>query len=371
MIGGAMKFTVNTIDLNEGLSVTIRALSQNKLMPILDGIYVRAEGSELMLVCTDLSLRIEVIIPAEVTEEGSVVIPGKLFSDISRKLPGESITFSTQKNSVLITSGKVKTTLQTSPSADYPQMPKIGDPITLSIEGATFKKMIRQCSFATAQDDSKPMLTGVLFEAQYDRLKMVALDGFRLAIRQEKLNSPVEASKSVIVPVKSLNEFARVIDDRDEKLNIVLSDSHAMIDLGHTRLVTRLIDMKFIKYDHVITSDYKTRVRLNRNELLEAVERAALMSRDSGGDDVNMRFADDVLNITASSQIGGIDEDHMVEMFGGPIEIAFKARYIIDVLRNLDDEEVLFDMTSSVSHCVIRPVEGDAYYYLVMPVRSR
>ena len=94
-----MKFTVNTIDLNEGLSVAIRALSQNKLMPILDGIYVRAEGSELMLVCTDLSLRIEVIIPAEVTEEGSVVIPGKLFSDISRKLPGESITFSTQKNS--------------------------------------------------------------------------------------------------------------------------------------------------------------------------------------------------------------------------------------------------------------------------------
>ncbi|MDO4568327.1 MAG: DNA polymerase III subunit beta [Clostridia bacterium] len=363
-----MKFTVNTNELNEGVAVAIRALSPNRIMPILDGVYIRAEGDSLTIVCTDLSLRIEAVIPALVEVAGEAVIPGKLFADISRRMPGGELAFETHRNSVVLTSGLVKTTLQMTPAADYPRPPVVDSESRISIGGALLKRMIRQCAFATAQDDSKPMLTGVLFDSKDGVLEMVALDGFRLAIRREAVESSFE-SKSVVVPVKSLNEFARIIDD--EQVQLVLSDSHALIDLGHTRMYTRLIESKFIKYDHILSNDYKTRVRLNRAELLDAVERAALMTRDSGTGDVNMSFDEYSLRITASSQMGGIDENHSVEVIGNPIEIAFKARYLIDVLRNLDDEELLFDMTTSVGQCVIRPIEGDSYYYLVMPVRTR
>ena len=363
-----MKFTIPTQELNSGISTVVKAMGSRTTISILEGIYTEASGDSLLLRCTDLSLQIETTIPATIEEEGACVLPGRLFSELVRRLPGEETEIYTQNDTVYINSGRARTNVQSENATDFHSMPNVKEEYSVSLSQGTLKSMIRQCIFASAQDDSKPILTGVLLEMRADSLCMVALDGYRLALRREQLLSGM-AEKDAVIPARSLLEISRMLEDRDDAVKIIFSNTHVMMDMGYTKVTTRLLDGEFIRYKQILPDGQTTRVQVNRQELLDSIDRVSLMAREGKKNHIRFSFIDNVLTLSANSEIGSSQEEISVNIIGNELDIAFNAKYFSDVLKILDDNELYLDMNNNISPCVVRPINGEMFYYLVLPVR--
>ncbi|OQB25450.1 MAG: DNA polymerase III subunit beta [Firmicutes bacterium ADurb.Bin182] len=363
-----MRFYLNNQDLNAGITTVIKALPPRSTNAAREGIYIEASKDGIRLKCSDLSLQIETVVPATVEEEGSVVLPGRIFSELVRKLQGEMTEINCENETAVIKNGRVQTTIQGTPADEFSSMSVLTGDIRFSLKQCVLKDMIKQSIFATASDESKPILTGVLFEIDNEELTMVALDGYRLALRKEEISKPLDPG-SVVVPARSLAEISRTLLDSEESTDIEITKTHVVLDMGQTRIITRLLEGEFIKYKQILPTEHKTRVRLNRQELSDSIERASLMAREGKSNLVKMSFSMDTLTITANNELGKINEEISIELIGSELDIAFNGRYFIDVLKALDDEEIYLDMNSNISPCVVRPVQGDKFYYLILPVR--
>ncbi len=362
-----MRFRIATKDLNAINTTVAKALSSHTAVSILEGVYIEAIGKEVLFKCTDLSLQIETIVNADVEEEGGIVLPGRLFMDIMRRMPGESTLISTQKQKSFLESDRAKFNIQGDRIEDYHSMPPVKKEVSFKIRMDVFKEMIRQSIFATAQDESKPILTGVLAEITNQDFTMVALDGYRLAMIKRNVSGGEE--KNVVIPAKSLLEIGRILDDTDQMLNLTFSRTHILIDMGQTKITTRLLDGEFIKYKQILPTDHLLRVRVNREELLESIERVALIAREEKSNLVRFSLEKEKMEISANCEMGRANEEIEVQCMGDPLEIAFNAKYFSDVLKALDDDYIFMDMNNGISPCVVRPIEGEEYYYLILPVR--
>ena len=363
-----MKFTINTQELNAGISTVIKAMGNRTTISILEGIYIEATAEGLLLRCTDLSVQIETLLDASVEEEGACVLPGRLFSELARRLPAEETEIYTEKETVYITSGRARTNVQSESASEFHCMPAVKEEYNVSLAQGTLKSMIRQCIFASAQDESKPILTGVLLEMRPEALCMVALDGYRLALRREALLSGME-EKDAVIPARSLMEIGRMLEDREDAVKVIFSATHVMMDMGHTKVTTRLLDGEFIRYKQILPDGHTTRVQVNRQELLDSIERVSLMAREGKKNHIKFSFQGDILTLSANSEIGSSTEEINVNLIGSELDIAFNAKYFSDVLKVLEDEELFLDMNNNISPCVVRPIQGEQYYYLVLPVR--
>lgn len=363
-----MKITVDTQELNAALAVVSKALSTKSTVNILEGVYIAAENGELLLRCTDLSLQIEATIGANVEKSGACVLPGRLFADLVRKLPAEETLFTLENSSMLVESGRAAATMQTENANSYISMPEVHREFSITIPKSTLKNMIRQCIFATAPDDFKPILRGVLFEIEGDELSMVALDGYRLARRKEGVRINGESRKAV-VPARGLFEISRILDDDEGDVTLIFSKTHIMVDMGCTRIITRLMDGEFIRYRQILPTSHTTRVLVNRQELLDSIDRVSLMARESKKNHIKFSIEEETLIITANSEIGSSREVIAIDRKGSNLDIAFNARYFNDVLKVLDDEYITLETNTSTSPCVVIPENGNKYYYLILPVR--
>lgn len=363
-----MHFYIDKQDLNAGISTVVKALSTRTTMNILEGIFIEAADNNVLLKCNDLTLQIEAILPANVLNEGSVVLPGKLFGDLARKLPGENVSIHSTKTTALIESGRSSTNIQGESPTEFLSMSTVNRDFSFKIKPTAFKNMIRQCIFAAAQDESKPILTGALLEISSGMLTLVALDGYRLALRREEIEYDGEF-KQVVIPSKSLVEISKILSDGDEPIEIVFSKTHVLIDLIHTRITARLLDGEYIKYKQILPDTHTTRILINRNVLAESIERVALVAREGKSNLVKFSIKTDNLHITSNSEVGKGEEDIDVQLIGDELDIAFNAKYFSDVLKTLDTENVYLDMNNNISPCVVRPINGDAFYYLILPVR--
>lgn len=363
-----MRLVLDVKTLNAGIVTVIKSLSSRPALPILEGIYLCASQEGLLLRCSDLSLQIECVVPATVEEEGAIVVPGRLFSEMARKFPGETVDLKLKDRTMQMRSGRSNTSLQCVEAREFPDMSVTGKTRTIRIPQGVLKDMIRQTVFATAQEESKPILTGVLSELDENLFTMVALDGFRLALRRTPIPMEFEHMEFV-VPAKSFQEISKTLLDTDEEIEVQFSPTHLKIDMGHTKVVSRLLDGDFIRYRSILPTDHLTRVRINRFELLDSIDRAILMAREATNNLVRFSISEESFKLTANSAIGRVEEEISIHLNGDPIEIAFNARYFSDVLKSLDDEEIFLDMNNNVSPCVVRPTQGDAYYYLILPVR--
>lgn len=363
-----MRIYISTEDLNAGISVISRALPSRTSMPILEGIYAEAQSDRLLLRCNDLSLQIETLLPATIEREGTLVFPGRLFSDLARRQPESETMIETDKTTVTMKSGRARATMQAFDAAEYHSMPFSRQEFFVNIKKSTLKSMIRQTIFATAQDETKPILTGVLLEISDGLLSMVALDGYRLALRREAADGVVGEQKAV-VPAKSLLEIGRILEDNDDLIKVVFSKTHLMIDLDHTKITTRLLEGEFIKYKQILPESHTTCVRVNRQELLDSIDRVSLIAREGKSNLVKFSFSGETLVISANSEAGKSNEELTVSVMGSELDIAFNAKYVSDVLKALEDDEVFMEMNSNISPCVVKPVQGDRFYFLILPVR--
>ncbi|MDO4564460.1 MAG: DNA polymerase III subunit beta [Clostridia bacterium] len=362
-----MRFYVDCNELISAVLSVIKALPLRTTLPALEGIYVVAEREGVRLLCSDLMMQKECFIPATVEEEGSCVVPGKLFSELIRKMPDSILELNMQSTVLVISGGRTRNQLQCIEFDEFPIMSFSGDHISVKMDRLDFKNMINQTSFAIATDDSKPMLTGAFTEFDGNRITMVATDSYQLALKHIEVNEELP-QKSTIIPGKTVNELGRMMDETQDDVNLLLSKTHIRLDLGHTALVARLLDGNYIDYKRLLPKESKTKVSINREELINSIERAQLVAKE-GNNNILMSFEGDKLTITAESFIGSINDEIEVKLIGEDIKIAFNPKFCLNILKCIPDETVYFEFNSSISPCVIRPVRGESYYYLIVPMR--
>ena len=363
-----MRFSCDTNDLNSSLSVVSRALAVRSPKPILEGILFESCDEGLKLTCTDLALGIETIIPATFIEEGRAVLPGKLLCEIVRKLPGGMCDIAiSDRMQATIRCASIRTTISGFDPVEYPELPQVAG-ASFVMQQTTLRAMIGRTLFAIAVDESRPILTGCLMEVGKDEMRVVALDGFRLAMRKENIAGP-ETDVAAVVGGKVLGDIAKIRGDTDEEVSLCFSRSHVQQNMGATHIVARLLEGEFIRYRQILPAEWQTRVAVKRSELSSAIDRASLIAREGKSNLVCFKIDGDTLMVTSNSENGDMEEKIDVTTEGKDLTIAFNVRYITDVLKALNDDEVFMRFNSNVSPCVVCPTEGDGYLYLVLPVR--
>ena len=364
-----MRFSCDTNDLNASLSVVSRALATRSPKPILEGILFESCEEGLQLTCTDLALGIRTVIPASFEEEGRVVLPGKLLCEVVRKLPGGQVLFTVNDRlQATIRCASSRTSLTGLDPVEYPELP----PVTgqrFSMPQGQLRDMIGRTIFAIAVDESRPILTGCLLEIEKTQMRVVALDGFRLAMRSEAVDGP-ERDVSAVVGGKVLGDIAKILSDTDDEVSLCFSRSHVQMNVGNTHIVARLLEGEFIRYRQILPQEWQTRVSVRREELSSAIDRASLIAREGKSNLVRFKIDGETMEIASNSETGDTQETLSVMTEGKDLTIAFNVRYITDVLKALADDEVVMRFNSNVSPCVLCPAEGEAYLYLVLPVRT-
>ena len=361
-----MRFHVESRELAAGILSVIKALPLRTTLPCLEGIFVDAKKDGVHLKCSDLMLQKECIIRADVEEEGQAILPGKLTAEFIRKLPANETTISTEGKNVDVSCGRLKTVFQALEYEDFPEMMFDGETYTIDLKKEDCKNMIMRTSFATAQDDIKPILGGVLMELG-EELTAVSTDAYQFAMVKVPLKNPVPNKKAVI-PARALNEISHILDETEKDVQLTFTRTHVKIDIGHTILIARMLEGNYIDYKRILPTEYKTRVVLNRTELIDSIDRASLMARE-GNNNIVLHFGNNKLMISSQSFIGKFEEEIDAQSSGEDVDIAFNPKYCLNVLKIISDEKICIDLLSGISPCVIRPLQGEAYYYLIVPVR--
>ena len=364
--GTDMKFTMQTEDLCAGVLSVIKALPVRSAMPALEGVLIEATNEGLHLTCSDLMFQKECFLPATVEEEGRCILKGKFLSEILRKLPNEPL-YAEQEGMILkIKSGRVKQRLQCVEFDEFPVMRAKGDVVNITVNAEQLRSMIDHTVFAVSMDDSRPVLTGALVEADKDRLTLVATDSFQFAMTTLHRENG-EADARTIVQGKVLTEISKMAEETEQDVTLSLTKTHLTVQVNDTRLTARLLDGNYIDYKRIIPKDCKTRVLVNTADFYTMTDRAQLIARE-GNNSVMLHFEGDTLTMSAESFVGRGEDTMEVSIVGDPIDIAFNPKYIINILKNISDETVYVEFNSPISPCVIRPVQGDAYLYLIVPM---
>lgn len=368
-----MRFICGTAELLEGLNNVTRALAVRPAKPVLEGVFLETSEDGLFLTCTDGNLTVRSQVNAQISQEGQVILPGRLFTELVRKLPGGEVDITVNEKMVAsIRCMSSRATLSGMSPVDFPPVKPIEDGNILSLPQKNLKEMISKVLFAIATDESRQILTGCLLEVTSDEARLIGLDGFRLALQRIHGNFLLPQGKEVmeaIIPGRVLGELGKILTDEDKPAVFTIDRTHLKVSFGKTELTTVLLAGEYINYKQILPGDWQTRVQTNREALANAIERASLMAREGKNNLIRMHIDGTTMVITSNAELGDVLEEQDILLDGKSLDIAFNARYISDVIKNISDEEISLRFNSNVSPCVICPPEGDRYIYLVLPVR--
>ena len=365
-----MIFSCEKATLLSGINIASKALPSKSVNPICEGILFHAHAQEVILTTTDSSLTIQTKIAAEVEEEGEVVLNGKFFSEVIRKMPDGMIRVSGNcRDGIEVTGNFSKMNFSALDPDEFPSLPVIDRDRFFTLPQSDLRAMINQTMFATAADESRPILTGCLFEIEAESITVVALDGYRLALRNSSVEDIDEPIKAVI-PARALSEITKIITDTDDLARMYIQKSYCMVEIEETKIITRLLEGEFIKYRPIIPATLTSQIVVDRLDMLEAIDRAWLIVRENTRNNyVVFRFQDGKLIITSRSDTGNAYEEVSFSGEANNMEIGFNPRYFVECLRNISDEFIQFSYTTPYSPTVITPVTGSEYLYLILPVR--
>lgn len=366
-----MKIRINTDELRNAVQTVIPALavrSEAVYTKVYEFIYISAENGSINMKCCNLSMQIETEVVAFVESNGELLVPGKLFAEIVSKLPSEETVIEKVDDTVRIASGAMNMKLQTIPASEFEGIVSASSDIEVKIGEGTLKKMILQTSPFALQDNSRPVLKGVYVEVFGDELNMVAMDPLKFGMRTENIHNVTGRDISIIIPSKLFENAARVLDDTDKPATLVFSRQSLAISTEHTNIVLLKLDGTYIEYKALLPKAYDTRVKLSRRDFISVIERAYLVAKDDNKNIVKLIFDDDKLNVLVDNEIGSVNDTIDSFISGTSITICFNIKCFIDVVKNIDAEELCFEMTQPNRPCVIKPVEGNSFCYLVLPI---
>ena len=363
-----MKIICTKSNLVKGVSIVSKAVPSKTTMPILECILIDATTDIIKLTANDMELGIETIIEGDIIEKGLIAIDAKIFSEIVRKLPDNEVVIETQTNfQTLITCEKAKFNIAGKSGEEFSYLPYIEKEEPVELSQFTLKEIIRQTIFTISDHDSNKLMTGELFEISENILKVVALDGHRISIRKVELMNNY-ASRKVIVPGKTLIEVSKILSGEVEsKANIYFTDNHIVFEFDRTVVVSRLIEGEYFKIDQMLSSDYETKVRVNKKELLNCIDRAMLLVKEGDKKPIIINIGNDTMELKIQSQLGSMNEDIMIAKEGKDLLIGFNPKFLMDALRVIEDEEINIYLTNAKAPCFIRD-EKESYIYLILPV---
>jgi DNA polymerase-3 subunit beta len=363
-----MKIICSKADLLNGINICSKAVPSKTTMSILECILIDARKDSIKLIANDMELGIETVIKGKIEEKGMIALDSSIFMNIVRKLPDSDVTIVTdQSYKTSIVCEKAKFNIMGKPGDEFSFLPEIKKDREVVISHFTLREIIRQTIFSIAENDSNPLMGGELFEIDGDSLRVASLDGHRISIRRVSLKDSYEPIKA-IVPGKTLNEISKIISDSTEKnVNMYFEQNEILFEFDNTKMVSRLIEGNYFDVDKMITSDYETKVVINKNKLVECIDRATLLVKEGDKKPIILDISDDNLNIKINSTIGSMDEDVDAEKSGKDIMIGFNPKFMIDALRAIDDEEISIYMVNPKAPCFIRN-DDESYIYLILPI---
>ena len=359
----------------KAINSVVKGVASKTTMPILEGILIQTNDNEIKLTTYDLEIGIEYIMECEVKEQGSTVVNAIMFSEIIRKLPDTEIYITlNDKNLLEIECEGSLYKLATMNPEEFPELPKIEVENSIEIDQNVLKNMIRRTIFATSTEESRPIFTGCLFEIENNQLSLVAVDGFRLALRKIFLTKQTN-NFSAVIPGKTLTEINKIITDSFEPIKIGVSKNQALFEMDNCKIVSRILDGEFLNYKNVIPTTWETRIKVNKNSIQDSFERISLISSSSIEKEkkypVKVQVDIGKVTILCTNQTGDAKEELYVSTEGKNLEAGFNPKYFLDSLKAIDDEEVYIEFGSSISPCLIKSIENKDYVYMILPIRLK
>ena len=363
-----MKIVCNKSDLVKGVNIVSKAVPGKTTMPILECILIDATTDIIKLTANDMELGIQTEIAGEIIDRGMIAIDAKIFSEIVRKLPDNEVSIETDDRlQTTIVCEKAKFDISGKPGNEFAYLPIIEKDDSISISQFTLKEVIRQTIFSIADTESNKLMTGELFEIKDNVLRVASLDGHRISIRKIELKNPVSDYK-MVVPGKTLIEISKILSGEAESMvEISYTNNHIVFEFDNTIVVSRLIEGEYFKIDQMLSSDYDTKVRINKKEFLNCIDRATLLIKEGDKKPIIIDIQDEMMELKIKSQIGSMNEEMMISKDGKDLLIGFNPKFLIDALRVIDDEEVTLYLMNAKAPCFIKD-ETESYIYLILPV---
>ena len=363
-----MKITCSKNNLLKSVSISLKAVPSKTTMPILECILIDASASQIKFTTNDMELGIETIVEGTIEEKGMVALDAKIFYEIIRRLPDNDVTIKTDdKFTATITCEKAKFTIPGKSGEDFAYLPIIERDEPLTLSQYTLKNMICQTIFSIAVNENNKLMTGELFEIKDNCLKIVSLDGHRIAIRKMPLKRDY-SDKKVVVPGKTLNEISKILSGEvDEQVIIFFKKNHILFEFDQTMVVSRLIEGEYFRIDQMLSSDYETKLTINKKEFLSCIDRATLLVREGDKKPIIISITDSSMELKIDSAMGSMNEDIDISKDGKDIVIGFNPKFLIDALKVIDDENINIYLVNPKAPCFIRDDE-ESYTYLILPV---
>lgn len=364
-------FTCDKDKLISTISVASRTVSQKSTIPALEGIYITA-GKLLTLTGYNLETGISVSMEADVKEMGSAIFPAKLLGDIVRKLPDDTVTIQVDdKYRVKIVSGISSFSIMASSADDYPNLPDVEFDKAIYVPQNVLKDMISGTIFSVSENQARPIQTGCKFEISPEDITVVAVDGFRLALRREKIDNPEGRSLSFVCPSPALRELEKILEDTDENASFTLGTRHIMFQVGNATLVCRLLEGEFLDWRRVVPSDNPIKLGVNVKNLTSSLERVSLIVSEKIKSPVRMTIGENVMAMRTANSIGDAYDECAVAGNGNDMEIGFNCKYMLEALKAIPEDDIIFELKTNLSPAVMNPTEGNKFTYMVLPVRLK
>ena len=363
-----MKLICSKQNLLYGVNIVSKAVPTRTTMAILECILIDASANEIKLTANDMELGIETKIEGQIEERGIIALDAKIFSEIVRKLPDSDVTIETDSNfKTTITCEKAKFTIPGKAGEDFAYLPVIEKDESLTLSQFTLKEMIRQTIFSIAVNENNRLMTGELFEIKDNCLKIISLDGHRISIRKMPLKREY-SDRKIVVPGKTLGEISKILSGEiDDQVNIYFTKNHILFEFDQTMVVSRLIEGEYFRIDQMLSSDYDTKVSVNKKEFLDCIDRATLLVREGDKKPIVIEITDGSMELKIDSAMGSMNEEIDIEKSGKDIVIGFNPKFLIDALKVIDDEVINMYLMNPKAPCFIRDDEEN-YTYLILPV---
>ena len=363
-----MKIICSKSELLRGVNTVLKAVPAKTTMPILESILIDTTDGQIKLTANDMELGIETKIQGDILDKGKIALEAKLFSEIVRKLPDSEVTLQTDDSyRALIKCEKAKFNIAGKSGDDFSYLPEIEKNQKVVLSQFSLKEIIRQTIFSIADNENNRLMTGELFEINGDEMKVVSLDGHRISIRKIELKEEYNHIK-VVVPGKTLNEVSKILTGGvDDDVHMFFTGRHVVFEFDDTVVVSRLIEGEYFRIEQMLSSDYETKISLNKKELQSCIERASLLVKEGDKKPIIMNIMDGSMELKINSFIGSMNEDMDIIKTGKDLMIGFNPKFILDALRVIDDEQIDIYMINPKAPCFIRD-EEKKYIYLILPV---
>ncbi len=366
-----MKIICDTQLLSEACQNVQRAVTQKTTIPALECILLRTGENSVALTGYDLDVGIQTSIEAKVGQEGAIALNSRVLCDILRKLPGDTVVIESDfRYLAKIQSAEAEYSLIGISPEEFPELPSVTGGYPIVLAQGIVKEMVRQTIFAVAVKDSKIIHTGIKFEIQDGEIRLVAVDGVRLALRKEKIEYDGE-ELSFVVPSKTLSEVVKLMDDDDAFVSMSVGKRHIVFDISGYNVVSRLLDGEFLNYRASIPQVHATSVQVNTRQFIESIDRTSLIITDKLKSPVKCNFSQDSIYISSVTALGTASDKIGAQIKGDSVEIGFNNKYLVEALRVCDSDEVRLELNGPVAPILILPVEGDDFLFLVLPVRLK